>query len=61
MAFFYQKESRTFNEYLLVPGYSSSENIAANVPLKTPLVNVEFYNQIVFRETKAAGQKSKKK
>ena len=31
-------ESHTFSEYLLVPGYSSAENIPANVSLKTPLV-----------------------
>jgi IMP dehydrogenase len=30
--------SRTFNEYLLVPGYTSEENIPENVSLKTPLV-----------------------
>lgn len=30
--------SHTFNEYLLIPGYSSSECIPANVSLKTPLV-----------------------
>ena len=38
MAFYYSKESRTFNEYLLVPGYSSADCISANVSLKTPLV-----------------------
>ena len=38
MAFFYSEPSRTFNEYLLVPGYSSSECIPANVSLRTPLV-----------------------
>ena len=38
MAFFYEQESRTFSEYLLVPGYSSAECISANVSLKTPLV-----------------------
>ncbi|MBQ7523912.1 MAG: IMP dehydrogenase [Oscillospiraceae bacterium] len=30
--------SRTFNEYLLIPRYSSSECVPANVSLKTPLV-----------------------
>ncbi len=30
--------SHTFNEYLLIPGYSSSECTPANVSLKTPLV-----------------------
>jgi len=38
MAFFYEQESRTFNDYLLVPGYSGTENVSANVSLKTPLV-----------------------
>ena len=38
MAFYYEEVSHTFNEYLLVPGYSSSECIPANVSLKTPLV-----------------------
>jgi len=41
MAFFYEQESRTFNEYLLVPGYSSTECVAANVSLKTPLVKYQ--------------------
>jgi len=38
MAFFYEQESHTFSEYLLVPGYSSCECVSANVSLKTPLV-----------------------
>lgn len=38
MAIFYNEPSRTFNEYLLIPGYSSGECIPANVSLKTPLV-----------------------
>ncbi len=38
MAFYFNETSHTFNEYLLVPGYSSSECIPANVSLKTPLV-----------------------
>lgn len=38
MAFYYSEPSHTFSEYLLVPGYSSSECIPANVSLKTPLV-----------------------
>ncbi len=38
MAFYYNEPSRTFSEYLLVPGYSSSECIPANVSLKTPVV-----------------------
>ena len=27
MAYFYEEPSRTFGEYLLVPGYSSAENV----------------------------------
>ncbi len=38
MAMFFPGESHTFSEYLLVPGYSSSECIPNNVSLKTPLV-----------------------
>ena len=38
MATFFEGESHTFSEYLLVPGYSSSQCIPANVSLKTPLV-----------------------
>ncbi len=38
MAFYYEEVSHTFNEYLLVPGYSSSQCVPANVSLKTPLV-----------------------
>lgn len=38
MAYYFTEMSHTFNEYLLVPGYSSSECIPANVSLKTPLV-----------------------
>ena len=38
MAYYFDEPSRTFNEYLLVPGFSSSECIPAKVSLKTPLV-----------------------
>ena len=38
MAYDFNEVSHTFNEYLLIPGYSSSECIPANVSLKTPLV-----------------------
>ncbi len=38
MAFFYKEPSHTFGEYLLVPGYSSTECIPTNVSLTTPLV-----------------------
>ena len=38
MAHYYEDPSRTFSEYLLVPGYSSSECTVQNVSLKTPVV-----------------------
>ena len=38
MAFYFDEPSRTFNEYLLVPGYSSKECRVENVSLKTPVV-----------------------
>ncbi|MCR4615250.1 MAG: IMP dehydrogenase [Clostridiales bacterium] len=38
MACYFNGVSHTFNEYLLVPGYSSCECVPANVSLKTPLV-----------------------
>ena len=38
MAFYFSEPSHTFGEYLLVPGYSSSQCIPSNVTLKTPLV-----------------------
>ena len=38
MAYYFSEPSRTFGEYLLVPGYSSSECIPDRVSLKTPLV-----------------------
>ncbi|WP_304261895.1 IMP dehydrogenase [Kallipyga massiliensis] len=38
MAIYLTEPSRTFHEYLLIPGYSSSENIPDRVDLTTPLV-----------------------
>ncbi len=38
MAYIFDEPSRTFNEYLLVPGYSSKECRVDNVSLKTPVV-----------------------
>ena len=38
MAFYYEEPSRTFSEYLLVPGYSSTKCVPSEVSLKTPLV-----------------------
>lgn len=38
MAYYYSEPSRTFSEYLLVPGYTSEDCIPSNVSLRTPLV-----------------------
>ena len=38
MAYYFEQPSRTFGEYLLVPGYSSSACVPDAVSLKTPLV-----------------------
>lgn len=38
MAIVLKEPSRTFNEYLLIPGYSSAEHRVENVSLKTPVV-----------------------
>ncbi|GMO60389.1 MAG: IMP dehydrogenase [Treponemataceae bacterium] len=38
MAVFYDEPSRTFNEYLLIPGYSSRDCVPQSVSLKTPVV-----------------------
>ncbi len=45
MATFFDEPSHTFNEYLLVPGYSDSTCITANVSLKTPLVKFKKCEQ----------------
>jgi len=38
MAYIFDEPSRTFSEYLLIPGYSSEDCIVNNVKLSTPLV-----------------------
>lgn len=38
MAYYFEEPSRTFGEYLLVPGYSASACVPSAVSLKTPLV-----------------------
>ena len=38
MAIYFDEPSRTFSEYLLIPGYTDERCIPANVSLKTPLV-----------------------
>ena len=38
MAIYFNEPSRTFSEYLLIPGYTNEDCIPDNVTLKTPLV-----------------------
>ena len=38
MATYFQEPSRTFSEYLLIPGYTDADCIPSRVSLKTPLV-----------------------
>ena len=38
MAFYYNEPSRTFSEYLLVPGYTGPDCVPEKVSLRTPLV-----------------------
>ncbi len=38
MAYIYSEPSRTFNEYLLLPGYTTKKHVPTEVSLKTPLV-----------------------
>lgn len=45
MAVYMNEVSRTFGEYLLIPGYSSVECIPANVSLQTPLVKFKKGNK----------------
>ena len=47
MAFYFKEESHTFDEYLLVPGYTGPDCIPTNVSLQTPVV----------RYNKKAGEK----
>ena len=41
MAYYYEQPSRTFSEYLLIPGYSSKECVTSAVNLNTPLVRFQ--------------------
>jgi len=49
MAFYFKDPSRTFNEYLLVPGYSSSDCRPAAVDLGTPIVKYRAGEKPVLR------------
>ena len=44
MAYFFEEPSHTFDEYLLIPGYTSSDCIPSNVSLKTPVVRYNKKN-----------------
>ena len=45
MAFFYEEPAHTFNEYLLVPGYSSSQCVPSEVSLRAPLTRYKVGEQ----------------
>ena len=47
MAYIFEEPSHTFDEYLLIPGYTGPDCIPANVSLQTPVV----------RYNKKAGEK----
>ncbi len=38
MAFYFSEPSHTFDEYLLIPGYTSADCVPENVSLRTPIV-----------------------
>ena len=44
MAYFFEEPSHTFDEYLLIPGYTGPDCIPANVSLKTPVVRYNKKN-----------------
>ena len=41
MAFYYDEPSRTFSEYLLIPGLTTKESVLVNVDLSTPIVKYQ--------------------
>ena len=52
MAYYFSEPSHTFNEYLLVPGYSSAECMPANVSLRTPIVKFKKGEQSALYATR---------
>lgn len=44
MAYFFEEPSHTFDEYLLIPGYTGPDCIPANVSLQTPVVRYNKKN-----------------
>ena len=49
MAYFFDEPSRTFSEYLLVPGYTSDTCVPAQTDLSTPLVKFKKGEQPAIR------------
>lgn len=54
MAFYFEEPSRTFSEFLLVPGYSSAECVPTNVSLKTPIVKFKKRGRICYHNEHSA-------
>lgn len=48
MAKFFEEPSRTFSEYLLVPGYTDENCTPDKVSLKTPLVKYKKGNNLLY-------------
>ena len=48
MAIYFNEPSRTFSEYLLIPGYTSEDCVPDNVTLRTPLVKFKKGEVIPF-------------
>ena len=48
MAHYFDEPSRTFSEFLLVPGYSSKECRVESVSLKTPIVKFKKAKNLRF-------------
>ena len=58
MAQYFNEPSRTFNEYLLIPGYSSKECRVENESLRTPLVKFWGRRTCTFNEHSIGFQQS---
>ncbi len=55
MAYIFDEPSRTFNEYLLVPGYSSKECRVDNVSLKTTGSQIQKGRRICYKNEYTPG------
>ena len=51
MAHYMTEPSRTFSEYLLIPGNTSEECIPANVSLRTPLTYLKVLKLLYLLKT----------